>query len=239
MCNTLKKTLVPYRKVAAQEEVASKKVKHGGSLPSRKVLSHMVHKDTSFDSSMPIMVGEVKARYRFGVKSTSAQVVNWKGNIPVIKLNFNEPPTTKSLNHSEIITSSPSKKRHHHHHHASKKIKCGNKILIKSATTEEISPTLSSSPKPLRKKHHSCKGLNHHNSSRDPTPPKVVSVSHKQLPPPPKTVTTTTTTTSTTNKLITKSCREVKTQRNVTLLQPQVLPYPTFPPFNIKLQFKL
>lgn len=225
MCNSLnKKALVPYK---SQEEALSKKVKHGGSLPSRKIRSHMVHKDTSFDSSVPIMVGEVKARYRFGVKSSKAQVVNWKGNIPVIKLNFNEPPSA-SINHPSL-DSPVHKKRQRHHHSPSKKLKRGNNLLVKSATVDEMSP---SSPlaNPLRKKHHSCKGLNH-SSPRQVTPPKVVSVSHKQLPPPPKTITTTTT------KLI-KSSRD-KTRRDVHFLQPQVLPYPTFPPFNIKLQFKL
>lgn len=220
MCNSLnKKSLVTYQ---SQGEML-KKVKHGGSLPSRKVLSQMVPKDV-FNSSMPIVVSEVKARYRFGVKSNKAQVVNWKGNIPVIKFNFEEE---KNLNRSEHVP-----KKRHHHHHSSKKIKCGNSLLFKSATTEEIAIPTSPLPKPLKKKHHSCKGLNTVATAtaavKPKSQPKVFSVSSKQLPPPPKMITATTT------KLIQCSHRQRPVQHVF-----QVQQYPAFPPFNIKLQFKL
>ena len=176
----------------------------------------------------PIIVSEIKARYRFGSKSNNYST-NWlKGNIPVIK--FKPIEENAILDHT--ITQSSSRKCS-----SNKKIKFNNNnnksnLIFKSATIDEVS-----SLKPLRKKHLSSKSSINVSKRHNQAPPKVVSVAGTKQPPPPKTLTSKSVHIPTGKLVHYKSCP-------IQLVQPTItttpcLQMPTFPPFCIKLQFKL
>ncbi len=177
----------------------------------------------------PIIVSEIKARYRFGSKSNNYST-NWlKGNIPVIKFK----PIEENVILDHTITQSSSRKCS-----SNKKIKFNNNnnndsnLIFKSATIDEVSLL-----KPLRKKHLSSKSSINVSKRHNQAPPKVVSVAGTKQPPPPKTLTSKSVNLPTGKLVHYKSCP-------IQLVQPTVtttpcLQMPTFPPFCIKLQFKL
>jgi hypothetical protein len=175
----------------------------------------------------PIIVSEIKARYRFGSKSNNYST-NWlKGNIPVIKFK----PIEENVILDHTITQSSSRKCS-----SNKKIKFNNNnksnLIFKSATIDEVS-----SLKPLRKKHLSSKSSINVSKRQNQAPPKVVSVAGTKQPPPPKTLTSKSVHIPTGKLVHYKSCPIQLAQPTITTTP--CLQMPTFPPFCIKLQFKL
>lgn len=267
MCNSMEKSFKVTHTHQSQNESMKKKVKHGGSLPSRKVLSQMVNNQDVFEA--PIVVSEVKARYRYGQNKSAnkAELINWKGNIPVIKFNFADENDSNPIGE----TTATIKKRHRS---PSKKTKNANgttNLLFKSATADDLSGVAHSpTPKPMRKKHHSCKDLNetkrsrskhskhrnhhsnhhhshhHHHQQQQHQDKKEKVVNVAKQPPPPRTVTH-----ASSSKLIHYKTRPVQlnatmptstgsvnigsSSKHIVHLQQ----CPAFPPFSIKLQFRL
>jgi len=224
--------------------------------------SHKQQQHQQKQQHQPFVVSEISARYRFGSKSNNYSTSWLKGNtIPVIKFKPIKEENVLQFDHTTTTSSSCRKCS------ASKKIKFDNinnnnidkidNLIFKSATIHEVT----SLNKPIRKiqQHHqqlnkplSSKSTimnvsasvankrhhHHHNKSLQ----KVVSVASgngvTKLPPPPKTLTSKSVNLPPTSKLIHYKSYPIQLVQQ----QQQSAPcfqMPTFPPFCIKLQFKL